>query len=270
MLQEERWQCIERLLNEHPYLSINEICEMLFFSESTIRRDLRQMQQKGRLQRVRGGAMIKDTPNVEKMLSQRKKISLHSKMQIGACAASFVEDGDTLFLDDSTTVQQLIPSLKGKKDLIIVSNGLETANLVTDNLNCRFMSTGGLFRQQTCSFVGGITVSMIRQHMAKKMFFSATAISAVRGITDHSTELTPVKKAFIDQAEQVFLLMDETKFNKAVFSRVCDLDRIDTIITTPEADLSGEEWEPWREKIIFAQPLSSKSARHAPPEHTAK
>lgn len=256
MLQEERWQCIERLLNDHPYLSIKEMCESLYFSESTIRRDLRQMQQKGRLQRIRGGATLSENPNAEKRLSLRKKINLHSKMLISAYAARYVEDGDTLFLDESTTVQQIIPCLNAKKDLTIVSNGLETANLITESLRGHFISTGGTFRQPTRSLFGDIAINTIRQHFVNKLFFSAAAINASQGVTDITDELTPIKLAFIENSERVFLLMDETKFNKRSFSRVCTLDRIDTIITTPNADISGEEWDPWREKIIFAESLT--------------
>ena len=128
MIGFERRQNILRILAEKPGIRVTQLAEQLAVSEGTIRNDLTALEEEQQVRRVRGGAVLVEPEAPLPGLTQ--VANAEAKQRIARWAAEMVEDGSTILLDASTTVQFMIPHLREHKRLTIVTNGLETARQV--------------------------------------------------------------------------------------------------------------------------------------------
>ena len=142
-IREERRGEILQLFQKKPLLTIKELKTQLYYSESTIRRELEAMEKLRLLRRIHGGAMLLDMPSQESPLSIRQNSNQVLKQAIGRYASSLVENGDTIVLDASSTAMEMIPFLGDFHDLTIITNGLLTAINIKDNLSCTLYCIGG-------------------------------------------------------------------------------------------------------------------------------
>ncbi len=242
---------IMQLMQEKDFWSVRELCDRLFFSEATVRRDLFKLEREGLLMRVRGGAVSNRAKNIETPLLVRKSQESTVKKRIAACAAAAVEPGDVLILDSSTTVLHMLPFLFSKKGLTIITDGLMTAVQVADKLTCNLICLGGTYNQSTASFIGRITRNAIGNNVAIKMFFSVNSIDALHGLTDQGEEIAEVKSAMLERAKKKYLLADSSKFDKHAFATVCALDTLDCIFSNQSPVFDDPKWDPFRSKFIL-------------------
>lgn len=131
MLTEERQQMIAHYVDEHQICRVTELCRLTSTSESTIRRDLSEMEDRGLLKRVHGGAQSLQTFGQDVAQQIRFNLNKDDKQAIARLAARKVHPHDYLFLDAGTTVYEMVPFLKEISGLHVVTNGLETALALT-------------------------------------------------------------------------------------------------------------------------------------------
>lgn len=246
-----RQMAILDMLKVQNSLSISEFTNRLFFSASTIRRDLEVLESKNLVRRTHGGAVLVVDRNAEIPLSIRQTDNSSAKTVIGQAAAEFVTNGDTIFLDSSTTALYLLPHLLDKSDLTVITNGLKTASSLSQYRNIRTVCTGGTLRENSLSFIGTHAQNCIDFYHADKLFFSTRSISAHYGISDISEEEALIRRAMLAHCRTAFALMDSSKFNALSRCNVCSCKKLDFIIT--EAPFKGnDEWKPYSSKIIPA------------------
>lgn len=187
---DERCKEIYRILKEKHSVTIHYLQKCLFASEPTVRRDLALMEEKGLLVRVWGGAMLaeqagKDPPWFVRMNENKEK-----KVIIAKIATTLIHDSYSLFIDSSTTCMHLIRNLQRFKQLTIITNGLETARLASENTTANIYLLGGqLFEGVDTG--GPQTTHNIAQFRADICFFSCTGISVKDGIM--GTDMTRVE-----------------------------------------------------------------------------
>ena len=136
MLYEERKDLILQILNERKYTNVLELAELLHFSESTIRRDLKKLEQERMVYCSHGGITSNIHPNLETPLQLRMATNRRNKSIIARRAAEMVEDNMIVMMDASTSVMEMIPYLRGKKNLTIITCCLSTAIQVSELLDC--------------------------------------------------------------------------------------------------------------------------------------
>ena len=129
----ERQQRLLDIIREQPGIRVPEIARTLDVSEGTIRNDLRALSKSGQLTRVRGGAIVDRQRLSSPAFTSRARISEDAKRHIARWAAELVEDGDTLLFDASTTIYYLAEFLKDRKNLTVVTNGIEVARSLAQN-----------------------------------------------------------------------------------------------------------------------------------------
>ncbi|GFZ26380.1 DeoR/GlpR family DNA-binding transcription regulator [Lactobacillus corticis] len=216
MLTEERQSLIERYVNEHELCRVSELCKLTATSESTIRRDLIQMEESGILKRVHGGA--RSVHNFSRDVSQHVRFTMNhaEKIAIARYAAKKVHPGDYIFIDAGTTTYEMVPFLADVRDVTIVTNGLETA-LCALSHNIETILIGGRVKADTHASVGAFALQQIAT-----MNFSASFIG-VNGINDNGELTTPeaeeaaMKTAEIQHADRAFVLADASKFGQRDF-----------------------------------------------------
>jgi DeoR/GlpR family transcriptional regulator of sugar metabolism len=240
MLAIERRRKIISLLEESNSVLVLELSKTFNVTEETIRRDLEKLEKEGLLKRTHGGAVISDNINLELPLKVREVTNIEGKRAIGIKVSEYINDGDTIMLDSSTTALQVAQKIKDKRKITVITNSINVVTELSTSKDCKVISTGGILRENSMSFVGHMTEDSIKNYNVDIAVIACKGIDMNRGITESNEMEAEVKKAMVEAAEKVFLLADYTKFNKISFLKMLKLDKVDTIFTDKPL---GEEWE---------------------------
>lgn len=230
MLLLDRQQQILDILNERRSVTVDTLCKMLYASAATVRRDLSEMEAKNMLTRVRGGAVLLDGPNKDKPLLMRAQQNFEKKEAIAHLALAHVSDSATIFMDSSSTVTSFARLLGPLRNLSIMTNGLDTINVLNEVTSAKIFDTGGVLKDNF-SVVGSLTIAALESFHADILFFSCCGLSLACGTTEASEDSAAVKKAMCENAKVRILLCDSTKFGQEFFCKVCSLDSIAYVVT---------------------------------------
>lgn len=219
------------LIKERKSITVTELSTRFYISEASIRRDLTRLEKKGIIKRTYGGAVLVEGLDAEIPLSVRETEQKTAKDIIGRLAASLVKDGDTTILDSSSTTLRMAPYLEGKNNLTVITNGAKTALELGELLHIKVYSTGGVLRENSLSYIGEIARKSIESFFVDTLFFSCRSISIEKGLFDSNEQEAELRRIMMQQARQVVLLCDSSKFDKISFSKVCGFEKINYIIT---------------------------------------
>jgi len=227
MLTPIRHQTILSMLKEKDIVQIHELVEATGVSESTIRRDLSDLEEQGLLKRVHGGAIsiqnkIDEPTMIEKSIKHKKE-----KLAIARYAASLVKERDTIFLDAGTTTLQMIAFLPSDQ-IVVVTNGVDCAMKLIQR-NIKTILLGGELKASTWSLVGREAVNSISQYRFDKCFLGINGIDHVHGLTTPDPEEAHVKQLAIKYSDERFVLCDSSKFSRVTFAKVGDLHEVNVI-----------------------------------------
>lgn len=238
MLTNERQQIILNLLEEKQTIRIQEVIDVTNASESTIRRDLTELENARKLERIHGGATIRGRRLHELSVLDKTAKNLHEKQMIAQLATSLIQEGDCIFLDAGTTTLQMVPRLKDKK-VVVVTNGLTHVETLIENGIPTYL-TGGYVKGKTGALVGTQTIQSLQNYRFDKCFLGANGFDQTFGYTTPDPEEAAVKRQAIGVSKQVYVLADQTKYAEVSFSNVASLSQA-TLITTnlKEADLNS-------------------------------
>jgi len=237
MIVEKRRAKITELVNKQGSVTIEELLGLFNISRMTIWRDLKELELKGVLTRVHGGALkIDKLDENEEEFNLRRREHLIEKQKIAKFAAeSFVKDSDIIFLDGGSTVLEIIPHLK-KTNLTILTNGLNAllyASKFLPHLNV--IGCGGILRKPSFTFVGHGAEEFFGRYKVDTAFISGTGVTVEDGIMDpHPLEIE-VKKIMCKNAKNVVALIDSSKFGKRSLSTCISIEEIDYLITDENA-----------------------------------
>jgi len=238
MLSAERKLEIAKIINKNGRIKTSELSTIFNVSEMTVLRDLASLEKEGILKRVYGGALAFNDSSNEISSVFRGRIHTREKDEIALKAIQVVSEGDSLFIDGSTTSLALARKLSLKNNLTVVTNGLEAINELKGHEKIKVMSTGGELNPVTMSFYGLGAESFLREINVDICFISAAGISAAAGITEQNPQNISLKRIIIGHASRVVLLIDSSKFGKVTLNRVCLWGDINTIITDKKPDKS--------------------------------
>lgn len=237
MLTDERYNFIIEKLNHYGVIKSQELMVEMDCSESTIRRDLASLEEQGKLIRVHGGAKRVYTVEQEQTLTEKSVKNVQNKTKIAELAATFIEDGDTIFLDAGSTTFLMVPFLKEKK-IRIVTNAVQHALLLSDQNN-DVVLTGGKLKNTTQAIVGTTCIDQLSRYRFNKSFLGMNGIDREYGFTTPDPEEASVKQQAFTNSSKVYILADETKFNKVTFVKVCNID--DALIITDHLNSKNYE-----------------------------
>lgn len=241
ILPAERRQKIANLVKEKHGVTCDELCRHFGVSPGTVRKDLDTLAEQGCIKRTYGGAVLLDAPQEKTVrFGEREVINAEVKDRIGAAAARLVRDGETVFIDASTTSLFVAKHLKGRHGLTVITNAERVVMELCDEEGVRVICTGGALRKNNLSYVGETAEALIRTGFyADRMFFSCCGISRRFGIFDTVESEANIKKAMFASSKQAVLLCDSSKFEKVGFPKLADFDVVGTIVTDRQPD---ESW----------------------------
>ena len=233
---QDRRRIILQELEKQGSVKVNELSKMLGCSEVTIRADIRAMEQEGYLTRIHGGAVRKEKEE-DKKESPYKAESLNRhvelKKQIAACAYEFIEDRDTIIIDDASTSFYLALHIKEhpEKHLAVVTNSLLSANELAEASHVELFMVGGHVGGHLAATMGEIAVESMAKFHVDKAFIGVHSINFDAGLTSIATPQMQVKQAIMRTTEKVFVLADSTKFGGGYLSVICPIQSVYRIIT---------------------------------------
>lgn len=237
MLGEERREYILNQVKKTGSANAIDIARTLDVSETTIRRDLNRLAKKNLVKRTYGGAMAIDPVGIEMKFSTQKEKYIQEKKRIAHAASRLIEDGDVILLEAGTTGFQTALNLAHIKNLTVITNSCDIANLLAKtNPQFNIMLSGGILRTDTHSLVGPIADYAFKNMNVDKAFIGITGIDMDKGITatDHIEAQT--KQILIKSAKKVIALCDHSKLGHISVNYIAPINIIDILITDSEAD----------------------------------
>lgn len=240
MLAVERRQAIFGILEEKGSVTVVELSQRFEVSEETIRRDLTKMESSGLLQKTYGGAFLNAGMHLEVPVDMRVHTYVEGKHVIGELSSRLIHNGDTIFLDASTTAVHIAEGILAKKNVIVITNALKVAETLAAAPDIKVICTGGTLRPSALTTVGKVAETAIENYFADKAFICCDGIHRVHGITDANEKEAEVRKQMIRQAQSTILVVDATKFDKTSFVHMADFDQFDVLVTDREP---SPEWQ---------------------------
>lgn len=225
MLAEERFTLILDLLARQRTATVQELCEALNASESTIRRDLNELDKLGKVNKVHGGATLPDSQfrADEPTMAAKEELAVAQKQSIALAAVELIQPEDFIFLDAGSTTLAVArclsgPALKAR----YVTNGVAHARLLAQK-GCRVFLPGGLLRPETEAIIGAAALVTLQQYNFTKAFLGANGVAPEAGFTTPDPEEAAVKAAALRRAREGWFLVDDSKFAKVYPAVIADL-----------------------------------------------
>lgn len=218
-------------LQQDGQLSVRACSEALGVSEVTIRNDLALLEREGLLQRTWGGAMLRQQLRPEGAFMARLQEQRDAKERIASAAAQHVHDGDTIFLDASTTAYYIAQQLKERKNLTVITNGLYSALELGPVSAITTIVIGGQVRGDTGSLVGTLSANLLAKLHVGTGFFSACGLTMAKGLMESTFVEGQLKELVINHVEQVVAVLDASKIGSTSLTSFCPANTIRYLIT---------------------------------------
>jgi DeoR/GlpR family transcriptional regulator of sugar metabolism len=224
-----RQSAISEAVMAEGAVRIEQLAERFNISLMTVHRDLDELEARGLLRKSRGVASAMSTSLVESSDVYRLHRQLHEKKALARAAMQFVEPGQAIFLDDSTTVLQMAELLPQRAPLTVITNVLTLMNALTGARGISLLALGGDYYNWCSAFMGRMTTAAISTLRAD-IFIMSTAAITDDTVFHQTAETVDVKRAMFDASARRILLVDHTKFERRALHSLAKLSEFDIVI----------------------------------------
>lgn len=245
---DERKQAILERLAKENRVYVSSLSQEFEVSEVTIRKDLQELEERGELHRVHGGATTLGSGkvSVEPTLDELTLIHVDEKRAIARAAYQFIRDGDALLLDASTTARELAYLLRNGKfqELTVITTALLVAEELASCENIQVIQIGGVIRRSLLTAMGPMATAALKGLHADKAFIGVNGVDPQVGLTTQNMLECEIKRHMIESSTQSFVLADSSKMSGIALGVIAPLNRVDYIITdnkAPENIIRGIE-----------------------------
>ncbi|MBU2957767.1 DeoR/GlpR family DNA-binding transcription regulator [Paracoccus sp. 1_MG-2023] len=196
----------------------------------TIRRDLTDMAEAGRLERVHGGAIL---PSGVANIGYEERRSLHeaAKTAIARACAAEVPENISLFLNIGTSTEAVARELLNHRNLLVVTNNINVANILAQNPDCQVVVTGGSLRRADGGLVGNLAADTIRQFKFDLAVIGCSALDRDGDMLDFDIQEVGVSQTVLRQSRRSFLVADHSKLSRSAPARIASLSALDSVFT---------------------------------------
>lgn len=234
MNSEQRKQKILDLLKENDSVRVTNLSRMFGVSEVTVRTYLEDMEKKGLLSRVHGGAVSSYKPYYSMNLNQRLETNQTAKVAIAERVAELIQPNDTIMLNSGTTTLLVFRKFPANYSLNIVTNSISIALEASGNPNYNVILVGGSVNTKYQFTYGNDAIYQIKKYHADKLILSVDGISAEHGFTTYYDKEAAVDVAMIEQSECRIIAADHSKFGHSAFAKIKGLQAVDYIVTNAQ------------------------------------
>lgn len=230
MYYTERFNQIIEILKKKKKVSVHNLAKELYVSEPTVRRDLKILEENGKIKRSYGGAVLAEFVHSEVPLVLRESQNLPEKDIIANIAKEYIKDGQVIFLDASSTVYALVKHLSKFSNIVVITNGPKTSIKLAE-MQIRSYCTGGLLLEHDVSYVGSLAERFVENFNADVFFFSCRGVSKDGALTDSSVEETDIRRVMMANAKKSIFLCAADKVGKEYMYKLTDIDKVDAVVS---------------------------------------
>jgi DeoR/GlpR family transcriptional regulator of sugar metabolism len=220
-------------IREETTVRVRDLAGRFEVSESTIRRDLDELAAQGLVRRVYGGAVLEPHLQSDPPFELRQISHAKEKDMVGRAAAHLVRDGETVFLDGGTTTQFIVPYLQDRKNLTVVTCGLNVASALVNYPHITTVGIGGVLHVESQSFAGPLALELLDIYAIRcdRAFISAGGVSAKYGVTNRILDRIPLKRKAMEISREVAVVVDGSKVGVVTLGRVAPTQAAQYLIT---------------------------------------
>lgn len=230
MFTSERQKQILELARLKRSVSVDDLSTRFEVTPQTIRADLRELANLGKLTRSHGGAYIEDgKTNVE--YESRRQIAASEKMAIGIAAAKLIPNNSSLFINIGTTTEAFSDALMDHRGLMVITNNINVASKLRLSRSNEVIIAGGVVRASDGGVVGEAAVDFIKQFKVDYAIIGSSAIDSDGGLLDFDFREVKVAQAIMENARNVILIADSTKLHRVASVRIGHISQVDTLVT---------------------------------------
>lgn len=231
MTAEQRKQKILDLLKEQDSVRVTNLAHLFGVSEVTIRTYLEDMEKKGLLSRIHGGAVSSYKPYYSMNLNQRLEANQQAKVEIAERVASLISPDDTVMLNAGTTTLLVFRKFPANYHLNIVTNSISIALEASGNPNYHVILVGGSVNTKYQFTYGNDAIRQLKKYHADKLILSVDGIETHQGFSTYYNKEADVDTAMIEQADLCIVAADRSKFGHSAFAKISDLSIADYVVT---------------------------------------
>ncbi len=225
-----RQRTIMEFICEHGSVQVDDLSAHLQVTPQTIRRDLNQLYEIELLQRVHGGAVIKD--NVANLgYGARKTLMAGEKLEIAKLAAEMIPDNSSLFINIGTTTESVAEYLVNRSGMLVITNNINVASTLWPSRGVEVMIAGGTIRQSDGGIVGTSTEEFIGKFKLDYAVIGCSAIDHSGDFCDFDLREVRITQAIINHARSIILAVDSMKFQRSAPVKIGKLSEIDILVT---------------------------------------
>ncbi len=226
-----RHQLILEELNRFGSVTVNELSEKLDVSAVTIRKDLSTLENQEKLYRTHGKAILINPYTGNKHIDDKALLASEEKTNIGKVAANLIEAEDSILLASGTTVHALANEIKSDDHITVITSSLKVSCILANLANCDIIQLGGSVRSSSLSVVGNDALNTLDNFSCTKLFLGVDGVDLSYGLTTTNAMEAVLNRKMIEVAQKVIVLCDSTKFGRRGFSKICNIEEVDQIIT---------------------------------------
>lgn len=251
MFKEERQNEIMNLLNTEIYATVQYLAHKLHTSPSSIRRDLTILEKKGFLKRSYGGVeLVMESHRYAPSFAVHKQKNIEKKRAIAKLAIELIPNDSVVFLDGSSSSYYLAELLAGRKNITVISNNIDSVNVLAESNIDHIYSTGGrVSKTNRAVLTGSFAENMASSIHADFFFFSTLALSKNGIISDDSESENKLRKIMFANSDKRILLCDSKKLGHTSIFSFCNVSELDYLVC--DEDISGYFDEDFKETAFI-------------------
>ena len=232
MVQTLRKPEIVNIARREGMVTVDGLVQHFGVTPQTIRRDLTELADSGQLDRVHGGAIL-PSKVVNIGYNERRELNQATKVDIARLCAKQIPNDCSVFLNIGTTTETVAVELLNHQGLLVVTNNLNIANILSASSEIDVVVTGGHLRRADGGLIGEFAKSTIQQFRFDYAVIGCSALHECGDILDFDTQEVGVSKAIIQQSATVILASDSSKFERKAPVKIASMDEVDLFVTDP-------------------------------------
>lgn len=241
MTTEQRKQKILELLKENDSVRVSSLSRLFGVSEVTIRIYLEDLEKKGLLSRIHGGAISSYKPYYTMSLNQRLETNQQAKLAIAERVAEMIQPNDTIMLNAGTTTLFVFRHFPAQYNLSIVTNSISIALEASGNPNYNVVLVGGSVNSKYQFTYGEDVVEQLGKYRADKLILSVDGIDLNHGFSTYYDKEVAVATTMINQSNCCIVAADHSKFGHSAFAKISNISVADYIVTNGQLNQEVEK-----------------------------
>lgn len=227
----ERHKYILSALQKEGFVKVVDIAKKLDVTTVTVRKDLKVLEEKGLLYRTHGSASPVNPHTADRHVKEKEKIRIKEKQLIGAFAARLIDEDDSIIINSGSTICAFVEQVQPKGRLTVVTSSIKATSILSENEGINVSQLGGTLRRSSMSVTGNYTLSFLENITCSKVFLGVDGIDLDFGVTTSNIEEAELNRAMMAIALKTIVLCDSSKFGRKGFGKICNLDKIDIVVT---------------------------------------